>query len=81
MLLWHLAARWGSATARGVRVPRPLTHEMLADLVAARRPSVSVTFAQLARDGLISRTRPGWTLHGEPPFERRAGRISVVALR
>ena len=41
MLLWHLADRWGRVTADGVRIRLRLTHELLADLVAARRPAVT----------------------------------------
>lgn len=67
LLLWHLADRWGRVTPEGVRVRLPVTHELLADLVAARRPSVSSALQQLAREGLLSRTTDGWLLHGEPP--------------
>src|SRR6187200_3097326 len=29
MLLWHLADRWGRVTAEGIRIPLPLTHQVL----------------------------------------------------
>jgi CRP/FNR family transcriptional regulator, cyclic AMP receptor protein len=69
LLLWHLADRWGRVTPEGIRLPLPVTHQLLADLVAARRPSVSSGLQRLAREGLVSRAGDGWVLHGEPPDE------------
>ena len=69
MLFWHLADRWGRVRPDGVIVPLRLTHSMLADLVAARRPSVSTGLAELARRGLVRREGPAWLLSGEPPGE------------
>ncbi|HTX07640.1 MAG TPA: hypothetical protein VME22_03455 [Solirubrobacteraceae bacterium] len=42
---------------------------MLADLVSARRPSVSTGLAELARRGLVRRNGSAWILSGEPPGE------------
>ena len=68
MLLWHLADRWGRVGVEGVTLQLPLTHEMLAHLVAAKRPSVTTALGQLTHQGLISRRGDGtWVLHGEPP--------------
>jgi CRP/FNR family cyclic AMP-dependent transcriptional regulator len=69
MLLWHLADRWGTVTPQGIMLPLGLNHTMLADLVAARRPTVSSALSELATRGLIARTADGWLLHGEPPAE------------
>ena len=69
MLFWHLADRWGRVRPDGVIVPLRLTHSMLADLVAARRPSVSTGLAELARRGLVRREGPAWLVSGEPPGE------------
>lgn len=69
MLLWHLAARWGRVRRDGIIVSLRLTHSVLADLVAAQRPSVSVALAKLAERGLIRHTDDGWVLRGEPPGE------------
>jgi CRP/FNR family transcriptional regulator, cyclic AMP receptor protein len=69
MLFWHLADRWGRVRPDGVIVPLRLTHSMLADLVSARRPSVSTGLAELARRGLVRRDGTGWRLGGEPPGE------------
>jgi CRP/FNR family transcriptional regulator, cyclic AMP receptor protein len=69
LLLWHLADRWGRVTPEGVRLRLSLTHQLLADLVAARRPSVSTALQHLAREGFVTRAGDGWILHGEPPDE------------
>lgn len=67
MLLWHLADRWGTVRAEGVFVPVRLTHAVLAELIAARRPTASAALANLEREGVLVRTREGWLLHGAPP--------------
>jgi CRP/FNR family cyclic AMP-dependent transcriptional regulator len=69
MLMWHLADRWGRVTPDGIRIPLRLTHELLADLVASRRPSVTSALQQLTRQGHISKAGDAWILHGEPPRE------------
>jgi CRP/FNR family cyclic AMP-dependent transcriptional regulator len=69
MLMWHLADRWGRVTPDGIRIPLRLTHQLLADLVASRRPSVTSGLAQLTREGLITKVGDAWLLHGEPPVE------------
>ena len=53
MLFWHLAGRWGRVRGDGTLVPLRLTHSVLADLVAARRPTVSGALAELAERGLV----------------------------
>ena len=68
-LFWHLAERHGSFVAEGVLVPLPLTHQTLAELVAARRPSVSVALGRLAREGRVVRVEAGWLLERELPPE------------
>lgn len=69
MLLWHLASRWGKVSSSGVMLPLRLTHTVLADLVAARRPTVSSAVSELARRGLVESGGGGWLLKGEPPGE------------
>jgi CRP/FNR family transcriptional regulator, cyclic AMP receptor protein len=69
MLMWHLADRWGRVTPDGIRIPLRLTHQLLADLVASRRPSVTSGLQQLVREGHISKLGDAWILHGEPPTE------------
>lgn len=69
MLLWHLANRWGHVRPDGVILPLPLTHSVLSELVAARRPSVSVTLSEMAKVKLVRRVPEGWLLSGKPPGE------------
>ena len=69
MLMWHLADRWGRVTPDGIRIPLRLTHQLLADLVASRRPSVTTALTQLTQQGHISKLGDAWVLHGEPPAE------------
>jgi hypothetical protein len=70
VLLWHLSDRWGRVGVDGVSLRLPLTHEMLAQLVAAKRPSVTTALGQLTGRGVISRRGDGtWVLHGDPPSE------------
>jgi len=67
MLFWHFAGRWGRVRGDGVLLPLRLTHTILADLVAARRPTVTSALSDLARRGLIRPVEEGWLLPGEPP--------------
>lgn len=64
MLLWHLADRWGRVRSDGVCVPLRLSHSVLADLVAAQRPSVTVSLKRLAQRGLVEPLKDGWLLRG-----------------
>jgi len=69
MVLWHLAARWGRVRGDGVTVPIRLTHTTLADLVAARRPTVTTALRELSRRGVARTVEDGWLLTGQPPGE------------
>jgi len=69
MLLWHLAQRWGRVRADGVMLTKRLTHSVLADLVAARRPSVTSALSRLADQGLVESVDRRWRLIGDPPAE------------
>ena len=66
-LFWHLAERWGRVSSEGIVVPMTLSHRLLAELIGARRPTVSIALAELARDGkLVRRADATWLLLGEP---------------
>lgn len=68
LLLWEVADRYGVVHPDGVHLRLPLTHEVLAELAAARRPSVSTALSRLAEAGAFERIgRDSWVLHGEPP--------------
>jgi hypothetical protein len=64
LLLWHLAARWGKVEPGGIRLPVPLTHQLLGRLVGAERPSVSHALSRLAHAGLVTGHGDQWHLHG-----------------
>ena len=69
ILLWHLADRWGKVNHRGILLPLALSHATLAELVAARRPTVTTALADLDARGLVYRIDTGWLLAGERPSE------------
>lgn len=73
MLFWHYADRWGRLGSDGVRIEVPLTHALLSELVAARRPTVSTALGQLEREGVLRREGEGWRLLGGPPAELDVG--------
>jgi CRP-like cAMP-binding protein len=67
LLLWELADRYGSVRPDGVHVPVQMTHEILSELAAARRPSVSAALSRLDAAGHVRRVADGWLLLDEPP--------------
>jgi CRP/FNR family cyclic AMP-dependent transcriptional regulator len=72
LVLWHFADRWGTVTRDGVLLDIPLTHDLLAAVIGARRPSVSVAVRRLAeQERLVSRPRSRWLLLGSPPDRLR----------
>jgi hypothetical protein len=78
MLLWELAVRWGNVSRDGVRLPIRLTHATLAELVAARRPSVTKALGELADRSLVTWKGDHWLLKGKPPSELEA--LAAVAI-
>jgi CRP-like cAMP-binding protein len=80
MLFWELADRWGTVRQDGVHVPLYLTHSTLADLVAARRPTVTKALGELAERSTVMWTGEDWLLPGDPPDELHAvGAVSLPA--
>jgi CRP/FNR family transcriptional regulator, cyclic AMP receptor protein len=79
MLLWHLAARWGRVRSDGTVLRLRLTHAVLADLVAARRPTVTTALSELTRRGLVRTDGETWVLPGEAPSDLVAFASSVSA--
>ena len=75
LLFALLGERWGKATSAGVMIAMPLTHQVLATLIGARRPSVSTALRGLSAAGLLERAGNGWLLcrtapNGQPPRPR-----------
>ncbi len=79
LTLWHLAERWGRVHPDGIVVPLPLSHQRLADLVGAHRPSVTTALGDLTRSGALGRRENGhWVLHGAPPEQLRHHRLAAA---
>ena len=84
LLLWHLASRWGRVEPGGIRLPLPLTHQLLGRLVGAERPSVSHALARLSRAGIVTGHGDEWHLHGqiedqlETMLETSGGRVQTL---
>ncbi|MGI8460221.1 MAG: helix-turn-helix domain-containing protein [Solirubrobacterales bacterium] len=63
LLFRHLSERWGRITPEGVEISLPITHQLVSDLVGARRPSVTTALSALARSGTLVRGSDGaWLL-------------------
>jgi CRP/FNR family cyclic AMP-dependent transcriptional regulator len=71
VLLRLLAGRWGRVSPLGVHVGLPLTHETLARLASAQRPSVSASIARLRRDGAVLTMGREFVLTAEPDHDGR----------
>ena len=68
VVLWHIAGRWGEPRPDGTVLPVRLTHELLANLCSAQRPSVSHALTALRGRDLIASTPDGrLILRGDPP--------------
>jgi hypothetical protein len=80
-LLWLLAERWGRVTADGVVVPLKLTHEMLGQLIGARRPTVSLAVKLLEQRGEVLRRSDGaWLLVRSGPRAAAVGSALAVGV-
>ncbi len=65
LLFWLLAERWGTVSPEGVHVTLPVTHDVLAMLVGAQRPTVTLALQKLSRAELVLREPPDrWLLTG-----------------
>jgi hypothetical protein len=65
--LWHLASNWGRVTPEGVYIPFRLTHEVLGEILGAKRPSVTTAMTHLQRRGEVTvGAGGGYLLKGDP---------------
>ncbi len=65
--LWHLASNWGRVTPEGVYIPFRLTHEVLGEILGAKRPSVTTAMTHLQRRGEVAiGADGGYLLKGNP---------------
>lgn len=68
ILLWKIAETWGETRGDGVHITIHLPHRLLAELVGARRPSVTTALSELQQSGrLVSTSHGCWILCGDPP--------------
>lgn len=68
LLLWQLTELWGRKTRGGAVLSFRLSHQTLADLVGARRPTVTLALRGLTERELLERGSGGeWILCGDPP--------------
>jgi CRP-like cAMP-binding protein len=62
-LMWHLADRFGKVSPDGIILAQPLNHRALAEMVGARRPTVSIALKRLQERGQLRRRADGaWIL-------------------
>lgn len=74
-VLWHFADRWGRVTPEGVRLELHLTHDLLARVTGARRPSVTTALKRLSDERRVQALgKSHWLLLGDPPPELRTVR-------
>lgn len=68
IMLWHLAERWGEPSQEGIHLSIRIPHRLFAEMVGARRPSITSALAGLQEAGrLASGPDGGWILRGDPP--------------
>jgi hypothetical protein len=67
--LWQLAETWGAAGQGGVHLSIRLPHRLLAELMGARRPSITSALTELKSAGQLGSSSDGfWVLFGDPPL-------------
>ena len=66
MLLWHMADRWGVLRGGEVLLPAQLPHAVLAELLTARRPTVTTALGLCSKPG-ASPHQLRRMLHRPPP--------------
>jgi CRP/FNR family cyclic AMP-dependent transcriptional regulator len=77
--LWHVACMWGRVTPDGTVIPFRLTHQMLADIIGARRPTTTLALHALEGQGRLSRdSRRFLVLIGHQPDWRREQAVAAA---
>lgn len=67
-LFGQLAERWGVVARDGVVIRMRLSHELLGEIVGARRPTVTTALSALSERGeLVRRSEGDWLLPGVRP--------------
>jgi hypothetical protein len=66
-MMWLLAEAWGRVTSSGTVLPVALTHDVLGELIGARRSTVTLALKELAEEGALFRQDGEWLLLKPPP--------------
>jgi CRP/FNR family transcriptional regulator, cyclic AMP receptor protein len=82
LAFWHLADRYGRVCPAGVVIDLPnVTHQLLGELVAARRPSITTALRRLREIGALDRDGGSrWILHGTPEDHFESASPAVIAV-
>jgi hypothetical protein len=81
-LLWFLAERWGRVAVDGLVLPLRLTHEVLGQMLGAKRPTVSLALKTLEREGTVRRREDGaWLLRWPEETDVSLPRPSAFGVR
>jgi CRP-like cAMP-binding protein len=69
-LFSDLAERLGRVTPNGILIDLDFTHDLIGQMIASRRPTVSLALEQLSRAGQLTRTDDGrWNLNPDVLFQ------------
>ena len=73
LMLWRLAEQFGSMTREGMLVRLPFTHVQLAEMIAARRSTVTMAVSRLVAEKRLRRPGRNQWLLPHPELTRLAG--------
>jgi len=76
--LWHLASRWGRVSPRGVEITLSLTHEVIGEIVGARRPTITLALSRMVRRKTLGRGARGTFILLDSPQDRWFTRPAVA---
>jgi CRP-like cAMP-binding protein len=77
-LLWSIADRCGTVRADGIAIRLPITHHTLAQMVGARRPTVTLGLSTLVENEAIRPTDRGWILNPDVLSQLRQQPIALL---
>ena len=77
--LVQLAREFGRVNPDGIRIEIPLTHDLLAEMVASARETVTRGLDELQRSGFVAREGHTYTLLIQPEALELPGEISPAA--
>ncbi|MGH2859843.1 MAG: helix-turn-helix domain-containing protein [Solirubrobacteraceae bacterium] len=71
-LMWVIADRCGVVRSDGIHVPLPVTHQALARMIGAQRPTVTLGLGRLAEEGLLRPETGGWVIDPDSAAQFRS---------